>query len=114
MAKAKPASLTSRVTTLEDFCTKILERFDVLNETIVGNGKTGLVTDVAYIKGKVDGHVSTPAPSRKKIFIMRLAEVMGVTMVIGAVFLVIVLVFTDRMNVDDLLELVRAWKGGSS
>jgi len=114
MAKA---TLTTRVTALEDCYKKVGVNVESLQKTVVGNGKKGLTADVSeikesvtFIRGQLDvlGH----GPGKKTVTLRRLAET-GVTVAILAVVLGgIVLFILGRLSIDDIVRILAARAGG--
>ena len=66
---------------------------------------------VEFIRGKIDGHVGTPPPSRKTIALRRLLETGVTTLILGGLFLGGILLFTGRLDIEDVIQILNAWKG---
>lgn len=93
-------------------------------DVVIGNGNTGLVDkmndcdlkitdmkgDVSYIKGKIDG-LASGGPSRKRIWFHKFLESSVSVAIVGAIVLVAVLLFTKRLDAEDIANILRAWKG---
>ena len=113
MAKA---TLTTRVTTLEDCYKKVGVNVESLQKTVVGNGKKGLVVDVADIKtslafitGKLEG---MGVPSRKKIAWQRIKETAIVAAIFAVVLGAILLFLAGKITIDDIARILAARAGG--
>ncbi len=67
--------------------------------------------DMAYVRGKVDGYTATTPPSKKKIILVRIAEVATVSLVLGLVIGAIILFIAGKLDADGIANILRAWKG---
>ena len=92
------------------------DQLATLWDRVIGNGRRGMVDDVAdmkvdiaFIKGKVEGHVG--APSRKTIALRKIAETAVVALVFGIVLIGGVMFVSGRLDADDIANILRAWKG---
>ena len=107
---AKQPTHGQRITALENGYGRVEEKLDTLQQTVVGNGKTGLLADVAYIRGKIDG-ISGPGPSKRTITIRRVLEVGTVAAILGLVVAGTVLLLAGRLTPENIGEILRAWRG---
>ena len=92
------------------------DQLAMLWDKVIGNGRRGMVddvaemkVDVAYIRGKVDGMAGTPG--RRTIVLRRLAETAATTVILGLILSGLLLLFTGRLEAGDIAEILRAWKG---
>ena len=104
MAAVKPTTQREQIATLWD--------------KVIGNGKSGMVDDIAvmkgdllYIRGKVDGHVLTAKPSTKTITIRRIVETAVTVLVLAVVIGGVLLLVLGKLTPDDIANILRAWKG---
>lgn len=67
--------------------------------------------DVAFVKGKLDGHTGATPPTRKQIIIRKLVESAIGMAIIGGLFLVGALIFAGKLDADGIADILRAWKG---
>ena len=125
-------TLTTRVTSLERSMSANDETHDAILVEIkglklwIGNGVTDKIAkeagkilssklgevekSVEFIKGKIDGHVGT-VPSRKTIVLRKVLETGVTALVLGGLFIGGVLLFTGRLEIDDVINILKAWKG---
>jgi hypothetical protein len=67
--------------------------------------------DVAFIKGRVDGHMETAKPSQKTITRRRLMEVGVVALVFGGLAFLGIMLGFKLLSPEDIIEMLAAWKG---
>lgn len=69
--------------------------------------------DVAFIKGRVDGHMDTARPSQKTITKRRLMEVGMVALIFGGLAFFGIMLGFKLLSPEDIIEMLAAWKGVS-
>ena len=111
-------TLATRVTQVEGCYEKIDSALTSLQKTVIGNGKQGLVTDVAdiksdisFIKGKLEGFGH--GPSKKTVTMRRILETAITVGIFALVIGGVVLFLAGRLSIDDIIRILEARAGVS-